>query len=183
MEGLGAAVNGGLRIDNPGNPGDRIAIVEGCLIESSQPGSVGVNVYNSARLSSFQDNVLDVDGLSVSAAMRGFGDVLGPSNTYEAPLRVRRGTISGADLVWTKPLASDASTQPIRPTGSLTVTDGSLTIEAGNRIEMPVNGQLATAGWQSTGPRASPSCSRLSAVQRIGTGFGSEDRAAPGCRV
>ncbi|MBW2717639.1 MAG: putative Ig domain-containing protein [Deltaproteobacteria bacterium] len=143
MEGLGAAVNGGLRIDNPGNPGDRIAIVESCLIESSEPGSVGVNVHNRARVSSFQNNVLDVDGLSVSAAMRGFGDVLGPSNTYEAPLRVRGGTISGADMVWTKPLASDSSTQPIRPTGSLTVTDGSLTIEAGNRIEMPVNGQLA----------------------------------------
>jgi hypothetical protein len=46
-------------------------------------------------------------------------------------------------MVWTKPLASDSSTQPIRPTGSLTVTNGSLTIEAGNRIEMPVNGQLA----------------------------------------
>jgi hypothetical protein len=144
VEGLSATVNGGLRIDNPGNPGDRIAIVEGCLIQSSEAGSVGIYVYNSARVSSFQNNVLDVDGVSVSATMGGFDDVLGPSNTYEAPLRVRGGTISGADMVWNKPLASDASTQPIRPTGSLTVTDGSLTIEAGNRIEMPVNGQLAT---------------------------------------
>ncbi len=143
MEGLGAAVNGGLRVDNPGNPGDRIAIVEGCLIESSEPGSVGIYVYSRAGLSSFQNNVLDVDGSSVSATMGGFNDVLGPSNTYEAPLRVRGGTISGADMLWNKPLASDASAQPIRPTGSLTVRDGSLTIEAGNRIEMPADGQLA----------------------------------------
>jgi hypothetical protein len=142
VEGIGAAENG-VRIDNPVTPGERIAIIEDCLIQSSEPGSVGVYVHNNAGLSSFQNNVLDVDGHSVSATMSGFDDVLGPSNAYEAPLQVRGGSISGANLVWIKPLASDGSPRPIQPSANLTVTGGSLTIEAGNRIEMSLNGQLA----------------------------------------
>jgi hypothetical protein len=148
VEGFSGAVTGGLRVDNPGNPGDRIAIIENCLFQSSDPGSVGVFLSGSARVSSFENNVLDPDGMSVSAAMGGFDDLLGPSNIYEAPLRVRAGVISGEDMVWSKPIASDASTQPIRPTGSLTVRDGSLTIHSGNRIEMPLNAQLTMTDSQ-----------------------------------
>jgi hypothetical protein len=148
VEGLSAVGNGGLRVDNPGNPGDRVAIVESCLVQSSEAGAVAVYLSSRAGVSSFENNVLDVDGLSVSATMGGFDDVLGPSNTYEAPLRVRGGTIVGVDMVWNKPLASDTSTQPIRPTGSLTVTNGSLRIAAGSRIEMPLNGQLAMTDSQ-----------------------------------
>ncbi|MGB9338433.1 MAG: hypothetical protein WCB63_04330, partial [Polyangiales bacterium] len=148
VEGYGSAVNGGLRIDNPSTPGARIAIVENCLFQSDEAGATGVYVSDAARLSSFQNNVLDVDGLSVSARMAGFDDVLGPSNTYEAPLRVRGGSITGADMVWHKPLASDASTQPIRPTSGLSITDGSLQIQAGNRIEMPLNGAITATNSQ-----------------------------------
>ncbi len=148
VEGLSAGVAGGLRVDDPANPGDRIAIIENCLIQSSDPGSVGIYLSSSAGVSSFENNVLDVDGISVSATMGGFDDVLGLSNTYEAPLRVRGGTIAAADMVWTKPLASDASTQPIRPTGGLTVTSGSLTIHAGNHIEMPLDGHLTMTNSQ-----------------------------------
>jgi hypothetical protein len=144
VEGLSATVSGGVRIDNPATPGDRVAIVEQCVVQSSEAGAVGVYVYNNAGVSSFENNLLDVGGTSVSATMGGFDDVLGPSNVYEAPLRVRGGTIDGADMVWNLPLASSGAAQPIRPTSSMTVTNGSLTIEAGNRIEMPLGGQLAT---------------------------------------
>ena len=150
VEGIRAAGNGGVRLRDPGTPGDRIAIVEDCLVQSSEPGAVGVYLHNNAGLSSFQNNVLDVEGHSVSATMSGFDDVLGPSNAYEAPLQVRGGSISGANLVWIKPLASDGSPRPIRPSASLTVTGGSLTIEAGNRIEMSLNGQLAIIDSQLT---------------------------------
>jgi hypothetical protein len=139
---LSGAVTGGLRVDNPGNPGDRVAIVENCLIQSGDPGSVGVYLAGTARVSSFENNVLDVVGISVSATLGGFDDLLRASNTYEAPLRVRGSTVAGEDMVWSRPIASDASTQPIRPTGGLTVTNGSLTIDAGNQIEMPLNGHL-----------------------------------------
>jgi hypothetical protein len=142
IEDFSAAQSAGLRVDNPGTPGDRIAIIERCLIQSSAAGSGAVYLSSNAGLSSFENNVLDVDGISVSATMGSFPDVLRPSNTYEAPLRVRGGTITGVDAVWNKPLASDASTRPIRPTTSIAVRDGSLTIEAGTRIEMPLNGQL-----------------------------------------
>jgi hypothetical protein len=148
VEGISAAGNGGVRITDPGTPGDRIAIVEDCLIQGSEPGSVGAYLHNSAGLSSFQNNVLDVSGHSVSARMSGFDDVLGPSNTYEAPLQVRGGSISGANLVWINPLASNGSVQPIQPSASLTLTSSSLTIEAGNRIEMSLNGQLAVVDGQ-----------------------------------
>ncbi|HSN81522.1 MAG TPA: hypothetical protein VLS88_03000, partial [Polyangiales bacterium] len=97
----------------------------------------------TARVLSFEDNLIDVRGLSVNASLGSFGDVLRVSNTYEAPLQVRGGSISGRDLDWSKPLASDLQTQPIRPTGNLFVSSGSLRIRAGNRIEMPLNGQLS----------------------------------------
>jgi hypothetical protein len=148
VEGFSAGVSGGLRVDEPSIPGNRVAIIENCLIQSSEPGSTGVYLHDNARVSSFENNVVDVNGVSVSATMAGFDDVLGPSNAYEAPLRVRGGTITGAHMVWHKPLASDASTQPIRPTRSLTVTDGSLVIHAGNRIEMPLDGELAMMSSQ-----------------------------------
>ncbi|MFW2387309.1 MAG: putative Ig domain-containing protein [Polyangiales bacterium] len=156
IEGYGSGTNGGLRVDNPSNPGDRIAIVENCLLESSEAGSTGVYLSDNARLSSFENNVLDVEGLAVSATMAGFDDVLSVSNIYEAPLRVRGSAATGRNIVWNKPVASDASTQPIRPTSSISVTDGSLNIQAGNRIEMPINGtltmtdsQLVVAGTES----------------------------------
>ena len=51
-------------------------------------------------------------------------------------------------MSWSKPQASDGSTQPIRPDGNLTVSGGSLLIAAGNRIEMPRNGQLSIVDSQ-----------------------------------
>lgn len=148
VEGFGAGVSGGLRVDDPGIPGDRVAIIENCLLQSGEPGSVGVYLADSARVSSFENNIVDADGLSVSATMAGFDDVLAASNAYEAPLRVRGGAITGARMVWDRPLASDASTQSIRPTSSLTVTKGSLVIHAGNHIEMPLDGELAMMSSQ-----------------------------------
>ncbi len=142
IEGFSASVSGGVRVDNPGNVGDRFAIVESCLIQSDEAGSVGVYLSGNARVNSFENNVLDVDGISVNATLGGFDDLLMSSNTYEAPLRVRGSSTTGEDMVWRRPVASDASTQPIRPTAGLTVTSGSLTIRAGNHIEMPSNGQL-----------------------------------------
>lgn len=144
IEGFSGAVNGGLRVD----PGAPIAIVESCLFQSAEAGSVGVYVSTTAGVSSFENNVLDVQALSVSAAMPGFSDVLTPSNVYEAPLRVRSGGVTGADMVWSKPTASDTSTQPIRVAGNLSVTDGSLVVAAGNRVEMPLNGQLTMTNSQ-----------------------------------
>jgi hypothetical protein len=148
VEDLSGAVNGGLRVNNPGNPGDRVAIVENCLLQSGQAGSVGVYLSGNARVSSFENNVLDVAGISVSATLGGFDDVLGSSNTYEAPLRVRGSSISGEDLMWSRPVGSDASTQPIQPTGGLVVTNGSLTIRAGNQVEMPLNGRITMTNSQ-----------------------------------
>ena len=143
VEDFSGTVNGGVRVDNPSNPGDRVAIVENCLVQSGEAGSVGVYLSGNARVSSFENNVLDVDGMSVNATLGGFDALLSSSNTYEALLRVRGSSITGEDMVWSRPIASDSSTQPIQPTGGLTVTSGSLTIHAGNQIEMPSNGQLA----------------------------------------
>ena len=142
IEGFRAGISGGLRVDNPDVPGDRVVIVESCLIQSSDAGAVGAYLAANARVRSFENNAVDAEGLSIDAAFAGFNDVLGVSNSYEAPLRVRGSTLSGEDGVWPKPVANDSSTQPIRPGGSLAVVDGSLTIAAGNRIEMPLNGQL-----------------------------------------
>jgi hypothetical protein len=141
--GLGASSSGGLRIDNPANSGDRVVIVEGCLFESQVPGAVGVFLAARARVLSFQSNAIDVEGLSVNAPLGGFADVLGSSNTYESPLRVRAGSITATDMIWTKPVASDSTTQPIRPTGSLSISGGSLTIRAGSQVEMPLYGLLS----------------------------------------
>lgn len=148
IEGFDAAVSGGLRVDNPDNPGDSVAIVENCLIQSAEVGSIGVHLSDRASLSSFENNVMDTQRFSVTAPMASFGDVLAASNTYEAPLRVVGGAVSGVDVSWVKPVASDASTQAIRPTSNLSVNNGSLTIHAGNRIEMPLNGQLALTDSQ-----------------------------------
>lgn len=134
---------GALRLSTPAEPDARVAIIESCLFRSEEPGSVGVYLAGNARVLSFEDNLIDVRGLSVNASLGAFGDVLRVSNTYEAPLQVRGGSISGRDLDWSKPLASDLQTQPIRPTGNLFVSSGSLRIRAGNRIEMPLNGQLS----------------------------------------
>ena len=144
IEGFSGSVNGGLRVD----PGERVAIVEACLLQSSDPGSVGVYLGGGAGVSSFENNVVDTESLSVDAAMPGFSDVLKTSSVYEAPLRVRGSTASGVDMAWSKPVASDASTQAIRPSGNLNVTNGSLSIAAGNHIEMPLNGQLAMTSSQ-----------------------------------
>ena len=148
VEGFGSGVNGGLRVDNPVTPGARVAIVENCVFQSDEAGALGVYVSDDAGLRSFENNVLDVTGTAVTAAMAGFDDVLSPSNVYEAPLQVRAGSIAGADMVWHKPVASDASTQPIRPTGSLSITNGSLNIHAGNRVEMPVDGAITMTDSQ-----------------------------------
>lgn len=141
-EDLSATVAGGLRVDDPGNPGDRIAIVENCVFRSGDSGSVGVYLSGNAGVRSFESNVLDARAFSIDAALAGFNDLLRPSNRYEAPLRVRSSTVTGADLRWSKPIASDTSTQSIQPSGNLLVTNGSLRIDAGNRIEMPLDGQL-----------------------------------------
>ena len=142
VEGFSGAVGGGLRVDSPTNPGDRVVVIESCLFQSTEAGSVGVRLASDAGVSSFENNVLDAQAFSVDATMKGFNDILGPSNTYERPLRLRAGSINGADLFWSEPLASDGSTQPIQPTGTLRVINGSLTIHAGNQIEMPFDGEL-----------------------------------------
>ena len=144
IEGFSGSIHGGLRVD----PGMQVAIVESCSFQSSEPGSVGVYLAGRSRVSSFQNNVVDVREVTIDAAMPGFGDLLAASNVYEAPLRVRSSTAAAVDMVWSRPTASDGSTQPIRPTGNLTVTNGSLRIAAGNRIEMPLNGQLAATDAQ-----------------------------------
>ena len=148
IEGFDSGVSGGLRLDNPANPGDRVAIVERCLFQSAEPGAVGVYLSDNAGLSSFESNVMNVDGISVSAPMSAFQDVIGPSNTYEASLRVRAGLLDGKNVVWSKPTASDGSTRLIVPTGNLTVANGSLTIRSGNQIEMPLNGDLTVSDAQ-----------------------------------
>ncbi|MDH3727123.1 MAG: hypothetical protein OER77_06300, partial [Myxococcales bacterium] len=148
IEEFSGSQNGGVRLDNPDVPGASRAIVENCLIQSSDPGSVGAYLAANARMSSFENNVLDVVSLSVNAALVGFSDVLRASNTYEAPLRVRSSTATGVDLVWVEPVASDTSTQPIRPTGNLTVNTGSLTVSAGTQVQMPLNGQLEVIDGQ-----------------------------------
>ncbi len=142
IEEFSGSQSGGLRLDNPDIPGARRAIVENCLIQSSDPGSVGAHLAANARMSSFENNVLDVVSLSVDAVLVGFNDLLRASNTYEAPLQVRASTATGVDLVWVEPVASDTSTQPIRPTGNLTVSTGSLTVGPGVQVQMPLNGQL-----------------------------------------
>ena len=144
VEGFSGSVNGGLRVD----PGQQVAIVERCLFQSVEPTTVGVYLTGSARVSSFENNAIDTTEVTVDAGMPGFSDVLQPSNVYEAPLRVRGGIAGGVDMAWSKPVASDASTQRIRVTGNLTVSNGSLQIAAGNRIEMPLNGQLAMTNSQ-----------------------------------
>lgn len=148
IDAFDAGVSGGLRVDNPANPGDRIAIVERCLFQSAEPGASGVYLSNNAAISSFENNVMDVDGISVSAPMPAFQDVIGPSNTYEALLRVRPGVLDGKNAIWSKPTAADGSTRSIRPTGNLTVTNGSLTILSGNQIEMPLNGEIGISDAQ-----------------------------------
>ncbi|MBW2508802.1 MAG: putative Ig domain-containing protein [Deltaproteobacteria bacterium] len=139
VEGFSGSVDGGLRVD----PGPRVGIVEGTVFQSGEPGSVGIYLANTARLSSFENNVVDTESLSIDAALPGFSDVVGASSVYEAPLRVRSSASAGIDMVWSAPVASDGGVQPIQPSGDLTVTNGSLLIAAGNRIEMPLDGQLA----------------------------------------
>jgi hypothetical protein len=148
LEDFSGTVSAGVRIRNPVNPGERVAIVENCLVQSGEAGSVGVRLSGNAGVSSFENNVLDVDRLSVDAPLGGLEDVLRSSNTYEAPLRVRGGSSTGEDMTWARPVASDASTQPIQPSGNLSVTNGSLTVRAGNRVEMPSNGQLTMTNSQ-----------------------------------
>jgi len=143
IEGFSASENGGIRVDDPDVPGAKPIIVEHCLIQSTDPGSVGIYLSRNAGVSSFENNVVDAEALSVDAALLGFDDVLGPGNVYEAPLRVRSSTATGAQLAWVEPVASDGSTQPIRPSGSLTVqAAGSLTITEGTQVQMPLDGQL-----------------------------------------
>ncbi len=143
IEGFSGTVDGGIRVDDPVTPGDRLAIVESCLVQSMESGAVGVYLSGNARVASFENNALDVGGVSISAELAGFDDLLQRSNTYEAPLRVRAGSVANADMVWSKPVAGDGSPQPIRPTGDLALTDGSLTILAGTQLEMPLNGEIA----------------------------------------
>jgi len=143
VEGFGSHSNGGLRIDSAG----AALIVDNCLFQSSETGSLGVFASGAAAVGSFENNAIDVEELSLNAPLASFSDLLGPSNLYEAPLRVRSSTASGS-MSWSKPQASDGSTQPIRPDGNLTVSGGSLLIAAGNRIEMPRNGQLSIVDSQ-----------------------------------
>ena len=144
IEGFSGTVNGGLRLD----PGASPAIVESCLIQSDESGAVAVYVASGASVSSFENNVLDTERLTVDAALPAFSELLQTSNTYEAPVRVRSGATNGADMVWTRPLASDSSPQAIEAANSLNIAGGSLSIAAGNRIEMPLNTQFTTTDAQ-----------------------------------
>ncbi len=134
---------GGVRVDNPVSGAVGRPIIEDCLIQSAAPDAVGIHLSGSAEVSSFENNVLDVPRFAVDAPLSGFDDVLGASNVYEAPLQVRAGSTTGIDMVWVEPEASDTSTQPIRPTGNLSVLDGSLRIGEGTQVQMPLNAQLA----------------------------------------
>jgi hypothetical protein len=138
VEGFGASPNGGLRIDTP----QPVVSVENCLFRSSEPDSLGVFASGNAALGSFENNILDVVGLSVNAPLAPFDALVRSSNVFEAPLQVRSSTASGS-LSWPRPRSSNGSGQPIRPSGNLTVSAGSLLIAAGNRIEMPQNGRLS----------------------------------------
>ncbi|MEM9728828.1 MAG: putative Ig domain-containing protein [Myxococcota bacterium] len=142
IEGFRGGVSGGVRVDNPDVPGSQPTIIENCLIQSGDPGAVGVYLAGSAGVSSFENNVVDVDSFAVDAALLGFNGLIRSTNVYESPLQVRSSTATDAALVWVEPMASDTSTQPIRPTGNLTVTNGSLTIASGTQVQMPLNGQL-----------------------------------------
>ena len=132
IEGFSNTADGGVRID----PAQPFTIVENCLLQSSEPGSVGAYTSSAGAVASFENNAIDVAGVSISAPLATFSDLLRPSNLYEAPLHVRGGT-AGGSMSWSKPLASDGSTQPIRALNSITVSGGSLVIAAGNRIQMP----------------------------------------------
>jgi hypothetical protein len=143
IEGFGSSSNGGLRVDSPAP----VAMVEHCLLQSSTSGSTGVYANGSAEIQSFENNVIDVQGSSLDVPFRVFHDFLSASNRYESPLRVRSGTAVGT-VSWARPISTDGTTQPIRPSGNLTVDDGAFTIAAGTRIEMPLNGQLATIDSQ-----------------------------------
>lgn len=138
IEGFSGSVNGGLRVDAAA----ATAIVENCSFESAEAGSVSVYLAGGARLSSFENNVLVAGALSVDAPMPGFSDVLTVSSIFETPLRVRGGSVAGFRMSWARPRAGDDATQPIRPSGTLVVTNGALHIAAGNRIEMPLDGQI-----------------------------------------
>lgn len=142
VEGFRGSVSGGIRVDNPDVPGSEPTIIENCLIQSSDSGAVGVYLAGSAGVGSFENNVIDVDSFAVDAAVAGFDGLLRATNTYESPLQVRASTANGVDLTWIEPVASDTSTQPIRPTGGITVVGGSLSIAQGTQVQMPLNGQI-----------------------------------------
>jgi hypothetical protein len=143
VEGFGSSPNGGIRIDTE----TPVAIVEDCLFQSTATGSTGVYASGRAEIQSFENNVLDVEGWSLNVPFRVSDDFLKASNAYEAPLRVRAGT-AGGTILWAKPTSTDGTVQPIRPDGNLTVDDGTFTIAAGTRVEMPLNGQLSLIGAQ-----------------------------------
>jgi hypothetical protein len=143
VEGFSGASTGGLRID----PAEPVVIVENCVFQSVEAGATGVFAANNATVGSFENNVLNVRGLSIDAPLAVFGDLLVRSSVYEAPLRVRAGSADGL-MDWSKPVATDGSVQPIRPDGDLMVDQGVLTIAAGNRIEMPLNAQLSVIDGQ-----------------------------------
>lgn len=148
VEDFRGSLNGGIRVDNPDVPGAQPTIIENCLIQSSDPGAVGVYLAGSAGVSSFENNVIDVDSFAVDATLVGFDGLLRATNTYESPLQVRASTATAVDLTWVEPVASDTSTQPIRPTGTLSVVDGSLSIGQGTQVQMPLNGQLQMTNSQ-----------------------------------
>ncbi|MGB5811935.1 MAG: putative Ig domain-containing protein, partial [Polyangiales bacterium] len=148
IEGFSGSPSGGIRVDNPDAPGARPTIIENCLLQSADPGAVGIYLAGSAGVSSFENNVINVASFAVDAALVGFNDLIKATNTYESPLQVRASTASSVALTWVEPVASDTSTQPIRPTGNLAVNDGSLTIDVGTQVQMPLNGQLQMTNSQ-----------------------------------
>jgi hypothetical protein len=138
IEDFGSSPNGGLRVDSPAAD----LIVENCVLQSTTTGSIGIFASGNAEIQSFENNVIDVEGVSINAPFRVFHDFLNSSSRYETPLRVRAGTATGA-VAWAKPVTTGGATQTIQPEGNMTVDVGELTIAAGVQVEMPLNGQLS----------------------------------------
>ena len=63
--------HGGIRVDNPGNPGDRVAIVENCLVQSGEAGSVGV--YLSATPGSARSRTTCSTSMNCPSTLRWAG--------------------------------------------------------------------------------------------------------------
>ena len=139
----GPNINGGISVDND-DTGLFPVIVENCVIRSTAADTRGVYMQSTAKLASFENNVIDVTALSVNAYPAGMGSALAASNAYQAPLQVIASTLSTEDVAWAKPTDNGGATQPIMTTGSVTVRGVDLSLAPGIVMQMALNAQIAT---------------------------------------